>query len=151
MLTLSLPQRALPLSGPENLHRWELILCIVVVVVVVAIVLLLGWARIQGSKWAQSQLPGEERSGREGEGMGQVGGFGNGQVDATIQGYSQGGRTRRHARSRPTRMRNDAFFTNGPVALRIHRLLPCAPNASSWLIDAPTAWARFARTAGCRN
>ena len=29
-------------------------------------------------------LPGAERSGREGEGMGQVEVFGNGQVDATI-------------------------------------------------------------------
>jgi hypothetical protein len=33
----------------------------------------------------QSQLPGAERSGREGEGMGQVGGFVNGQAHATFR------------------------------------------------------------------
>jgi hypothetical protein len=53
-------------------------------IVIVAIVLL-GWVRIQGSKWPESQFPGAERSGREGDNMGQVEGFGNGQVDATIR------------------------------------------------------------------
>jgi len=92
-------------------------------------------------------------SGRKGEGIGQVGEFGNGQVDATvILSVAE----RSYERSRPSRMRNADFFTNGPVSLhleyqpagpleeilgapqiKIHRMLPYGPirsNASSWLI-----------------
>ena len=50
---------------------------------------------IQGSKWSKSQLSGEERSGREGEGIRQL--------DAT-SGYSEGGRTRGYGRSHFSRM-----------------------------------------------
>jgi hypothetical protein len=108
MLTLSLSQTALPLPGLENLHRWEQgwepLLYIVTIV--------LGMGSHLRVKMATAGFPAWSAHWQENRSED------SGMARSTLPSglFSRWPNTS-HGRSRPSRMRNAAFFTNGPVAL----------------------------------